>query len=118
LKEEYIQVTTTTASKEDAQRIARALVERRLAACVQVIGPIESTYWWKGKIESAQEWLCVAKTRARFYKRVEKAIKEMHPYEVPEIVAVEIREGSEEYLRWVHEELRLDRRGGGGGAAV
>jgi periplasmic divalent cation tolerance protein len=101
---EYIQVSTTTEKREDANRVARTLVEKRLAACVQVIGPIKSTYWWEGKIEEADEWLCLMKTRRDLYRQVEKTLKAIHPYEVPEIIAVPLAEGIEAYLRWIEEE--------------
>jgi len=101
----YIQVFTTTATKPDAQTIARTVVERRLAACAQVIGPITSTYWWQGKIESAEEWLCVIKSRQDLYERLEQAIREVHPYEVPEILAVPVVEGSRDYLAWLDHQL-------------
>ena len=99
--EEYIQVTTTCEKKEDAERIARLLVEKELAACVQIVGPILSVYRWEGRIEEAQEWLCLAKTRKRLYPDLEKAILEVHPYDTPEIVAVPITAGSEKYLKWL-----------------
>jgi periplasmic divalent cation tolerance protein len=98
---EYNQVSTATPTRHDADRIAKAVVERKLAACAQVIGPIASTYWWKGKIEVAQEWLCIIKTRRGRYRQLETAIKELHPYETPEIVAVPIVSGSKEYLSWI-----------------
>ncbi|MBI2909145.1 MAG: divalent-cation tolerance protein CutA [Chloroflexi bacterium] len=101
---DFLQISTTTEKKEDAERIARVLVERRLAACVQIIGPIDTTYWWKGKVERNPEWLCLIKTRGDLYAEVERTIKEMHPYEVPEIVAVPIVEGLREYLEWVSKE--------------
>jgi len=102
----FIQVVTTMDRKEDAERIARALVEDRLAACVQLIGPVRSTYWWKGRVETAEEWQCWAKTEAGFYEEVEKAIRAIHPYELPEIVAMPILRGSPEYLEWLRGELR------------
>jgi len=102
---DYIQVVTTTARQEDAQTIARALVEERLAACVQVLGPVSSTYRWKGQIETGQEWQCWAKSRRELYQRIEEAIRRLHPYEVPEILAVEILAGSRGYLAWVDEAL-------------
>lgn len=102
----FIQVSTTTEKKEDAERIARALVERRLAACVQIIGPIASTYWWKGNIARNPEWLCLIKSRQELYPALEKAIKEMHPYETPEIIALPIIAGSVEYLDWLGKETR------------
>jgi periplasmic divalent cation tolerance protein len=104
---DYIQVVTTTGRKEDAETIARALVEGRLAACVQVLGPITSTYRWKGKIETSQEWQCWAKSRRQLYQQIEGAIRRLHPYEVPEILAVEIFAGSRDYLTWLDEEVAL-----------
>lgn len=100
----YIQISTTTETKEQAQKIAKYLVEQKLAACVQISGPIESTYRWKGKVETAQEWLCQIKTRTSLFKKVEAAIKKLHPYETPEIIAVPIIKGSKEYLNWLDDE--------------
>jgi periplasmic divalent cation tolerance protein len=103
---EYIQVVTTTEEEQDAQVIARALVEERLAACVQVLGPITSTYRWEGKIETSREWQCWAKSRRELYEQIEQTIRRLHPYEVPEILAVEILAGSQGYLAWLDEQLR------------
>lgn len=100
---EFLTVLTAMDKKSDADGLARMLVERRLAGCVQVLGPMESTYRWKGKVETAQEWLCVIKCRAAGYQAVEKAIKEVHPYETPEIIALPIVKGSREYLGWLGE---------------
>ncbi len=102
---DYLQIITTTATEADAQKIAAALVERRLAACVQISGPIRSTYRWRGKVEIAQEWQCTAKTRGECYGKVEEAIKGLHPYEVPEILAVPILAASQEYLRWIDRQV-------------
>ena len=102
---DYIQVLTTTEHEEDARRIARTLVEARLAACVQVVGPITSTYRWKGSIETSREWQCAAKSRADLFARLEEAIRGVHPYEVPEILAVPITAGSRAYLEWLDAEL-------------
>ena len=103
--EGFIQVTTTTEKKEDAERIARSLVETRLAACVQIVGPIESIYRWKGRIETTGEWLCLIKSRRDKYGAVEETIRSLHPYEVPEIVAVPFTAGSRDYLGWLRDEL-------------
>jgi periplasmic divalent cation tolerance protein len=100
-----IQVTTAAGSQEEARRIARGLVERRLAACVHVLGPIESLYHWEGRIEQSQEWLCVAKTSLDRYAQVEAAIRELHSYQVPEILAVPVVAGSRAYLDWLEAEL-------------
>ncbi len=102
---EFIQVMTTTASEDDARKIAGALVEERLAACVQVVGPIASTYRWRGAVERAQEYLCLVKTRAEAYGRVEERIRQLHPYEVPEIVALPITAASAAYLAWIDSEV-------------
>ncbi len=102
----FIQVSTTTENKEDAQRIVRYLVEQKLAACVQITGPIESTYRWKGKVETASEWLCLIKTRDDLFEKVQDAIKNLHPYETPEIIALPVIKGSKEYLKWLNDELK------------
>jgi periplasmic divalent cation tolerance protein len=101
-----IQVVTTAERREDAERIARTLVEERLAACVQVLGPITSTYWWGGKIETTQEWQCWAKSRLNLYGQIEQAIRRIHPYDVPEILALPILEGSPDYLAWLDGEVK------------
>ncbi len=101
---EFIQVSTTASSRDEAERIAAALLEGRLAACVQILGPMQSRYWWKGSLESAEEWLCLIKTAEASYADVEKMIRATHSYEVPEIVAVPIVKGSAAYLDWVREE--------------
>jgi len=102
---EILQVITTTAIQADALMIAHAIVEQRLAACAQVIGPITSTYWWQGKVETAEEWLCIVKSRQDLYPALEKAIRQVHPYEVPEILAVSVVQGSKNYLEWMDREL-------------
>jgi periplasmic divalent cation tolerance protein len=101
---DFIQMTTTVSTKEEAAKIAAALLEQRLAACVQVVGPIESRYWWKGAIEQSAEWLCIIKTLRVKFAAVEAAIRSNHSYEVPEIVACPIEIGSEPYLQWLRRE--------------
>lgn len=101
----YIQVMTATETKEEAQIIARHLVEEKLAACVQITCAIESTYRWQGKIETAREYLCLIKTCADLFPAVEAAVKKMHSYETPEIIAVPIVNASESYIRWLSESL-------------
>lgn len=103
---EYIVVLTTTEKKKDAERIAESLVEKKLAACVQVLGPINSVYKWKGKIEKAEEWLCLIKSRKSIYSEIEKAIRLIHPYEVPEIIALPVVAGSADFLSWLGEETK------------
>jgi periplasmic divalent cation tolerance protein len=103
---DYVQVLTTVSSEEEAERIATDLLERRLAACVQVVGPILSRYRWQGKLEQAREWQCLAKTEAGLYDEVEAAILEAHSYDEPEVIATPILAGSPGYLAWVSESLR------------
>ncbi|MDY6985754.1 MAG: divalent-cation tolerance protein CutA [Candidatus Thermoplasmatota archaeon] len=104
--EEYIQVITTVGSKRDAERIANVLVEKHLAGCVQISGPIESIYWWEGRVERTEEWLCVIKSENSIYGEVERAIKKNHPYEIPEILAISVIEGNKDYLEWLSKELK------------
>ena len=103
---QYIQVFTTTEKKEDTEKITKIILERRLAACVQILGPITSKYWWKGKIETTEEWVCIIKSRKNLYKELEQAIKEIHAYENPEIIALPIETGRKEYLNWLNKELK------------
>jgi len=106
---EYLQVITTTPDKEAATRIAQESVEARLAACAQVLGPIQSTYWWEGSIESAQEWLCIMKTKKSLYTELEAAICQMHTYEVAEILAMPVVDGNADYLAWLGSELKREK---------
>lgn len=94
-------VLTTVADDEAAERIARALVEERLAACVNVLPAMQSIYRWKGSIESATERLLVIKTRTADYAAVERRIRALHPYELPEVIAVPIVAGLPAYLAWL-----------------
>ena len=103
---DYIQVTSAAGSEEEAEQISAELIERRLAACVQVIGPISSRYRWQGKVEREREWLCLAKTEASRYDELEAAIRELHSYDEPEIVATPILAGSAGYLAWLSESLQ------------
>jgi periplasmic divalent cation tolerance protein len=103
---EYIQVTMTVEKREDAERIGREAVENRLAACVQIVGPISSIYWWKGKVEESGEWLCLLKTRKDLFEPLTQKLRSLHPYEVPEIVAVPIIAGNPDYLRWIDQEAK------------
>lgn len=102
--ETAVQMVTTTEKREDAEKIAGLLVQKRLAACVQIVGPILSIYRWKQNVESAQEWQCLIKTREELCADVEAAVKACHPYETPEIIALPIIAGSAEYLSWLREQ--------------
>ena len=103
---EYIQVVTTTSSAEEARKIADALVQRRLAACVQIVGPVTSVYRWEGKVETATEWQCLVKSRRDLLERLIDAIQGLHSYQVPEILALPVLGGSAAYLGWLDAETR------------
>lgn len=98
-------VSTTVASKALADRIARQMVTERLAACAQVQGPIRSTFHWQGRIEQATEWYCHLKTTSRQVDVLAARIAELHPYEVPEIIAVPVVAGHTPYLSWIKREV-------------
>jgi periplasmic divalent cation tolerance protein len=101
MPDRYLMAMTTTDAREVAERLARDLVERRLAACVQVVGPISSTYRWRGTVETAQEWLCLIKTTGARFDALAGWVETNHPYETPELTAVPIENGGPGYLAWV-----------------
>lgn len=103
---EYLQVFTTTQKKDEAEKIAKTLLERRLAGCVQIIGPIFSRFWWNGNLETSDEWLCIIKSKKTLYKELEHTIKSLHKYEIPEIIALHIDDGNLDYLEWLKEVLK------------
>ena len=98
-------VLTTAGSAEEARKIAGSLVERQLAACVNIVERIESIYRWHGKVESAQEWLLLIKTTAEKFAAVRDAITELHSYDLPECIAINVEDGSEAYLRWIDDSI-------------
>jgi periplasmic divalent cation tolerance protein len=101
--DETLLVITNLPNREAALGLARELVERRLAACVNVLAECTSIYRWRGEIETAQEVTVLVKSRSALYEELEAAINELHPYEVPEIIAVPVVRGLAEYLAWVGE---------------
>lgn len=101
----FLLVITTTDQKETAERIAKTVVQERLAACVQIVPKITSYYWWEGKVECAQELLIFMKTTKEKYQILENRTKELHNYTVPEIIALPIKEGLKDYLDWIVENL-------------
>jgi periplasmic divalent cation tolerance protein len=105
---EFIVVYVTVGSAEEAERLAQALVEERLAACVNRVGPIQSVYRWHGKVERSEEELLIIKTAANLYSRLETRVRELHSYSVPELIALPIIDGSAGYLRWLSEQLSGD----------
>jgi periplasmic divalent cation tolerance protein len=98
---EYLLVISTVPSKEEASRIARKIVEERLAACGTVSSAVRSFYWWQERVSDDQEFMLFLKTKASLFPKLEERIKSLHSYEVPEIIALPIYAGSEEYLNWI-----------------
>jgi len=101
-------VLSTAGSEEEARKIARYLVERQLAACVNLVPRMESVYRWQGRIESSQEWLMLIKTSADQFPAVRDTLRELHSYELPECIAISIEDGSWEYLDWLGDSLGGD----------
>jgi periplasmic divalent cation tolerance protein len=99
-------VLTTCGSQEEARRVAHNLVERRLAACVNIIPQIESVYRWQGEVETATEWLLLIKTAEPLFERLRDALLELHSYDVPECIEVGIEDGSTAYLEWIAESVK------------
>ena len=103
--DEYLQVLTTASSPDEAARVSDELLTQRLAACIQVVGPIRSRYWWEGSLEDAEEWLLICKTRAERFDEVAEAIRTAHSYDVPEVKAFGVEAGSADYLAWLGREV-------------
>ena len=101
-----IVVFITIDSQENAQKIASKLLSERKAACVNIIPAVESQYWWQGKIENADELMLVVKTRASLMDELVALVKSIHPYSIPEIIALPIIGGNEDYLQWIEKETR------------
>jgi len=102
----HIVIFITAAGRKEAAVIADNLLKARLVACVNTVPKITSRYWWKGKIERAAECLLIAKTEKRLFKAVEKKVKSIHSYTVPEIIAVPIEAGNPDYLKWISESVK------------
>jgi len=101
---DYILVFITVPSEKEGEKIASALVKERLAACVNLIGGMKSTFRWKGQVSTEMEVLLMAKTKDKLFKKLKKRVLELHSYEVPEIVALPILAGFENYLNWIKKE--------------
>jgi periplasmic divalent cation tolerance protein len=98
------QVSVAVPGEDEAKRISESVLEARLAACVQVIGPVHSRYWWQGEIQTSLEWLCLIKTRQSLMDELVTAIHELHSYDTPEILTVPITGGDPAYLSWMERE--------------
>lgn len=99
----YGVVFITAKDSAEAEKIARGLLEKKLAACCNIVKDVRSLYWWQGKIEDSPETLLVIKSRRELFRELVAAVKALHSYSVPEIVMLPIVEGSEDYLRWLDE---------------
>ena len=97
----YIVVLITTGSEEEANKIAELLINQRKAACVNIVPVIDSLFWWQGKLDSAKESLLIVKARLSDLKEINESVKKAHSYEVPEIIALPIIGGNEDYLKWL-----------------
>ena len=99
----HIVVLITAKDKAEAEKIAQGLISQKLAACCNIVASINSVYWWQGKVEDSPEALIIVKTQQKLFKELVQKVKELHSYTVPEIIALPIVEGSEDYLRWIDE---------------
>jgi periplasmic divalent cation tolerance protein len=99
----YCIVFVTCPNDKKAEKIANVLLKKKLVACVNITPKIKSLYWWENKIEKSNEVLMIIKTKSKLFKKVEKEIKKIHPYEVPEIISIKIEKGLKKYLNWVKE---------------
>jgi len=106
LKTPYIVVLVTTANREEAEKILDILLEARLVACGNILSEVASVFRWAGKIEKAEECLVLLKSRKDLFERIAEVVKKLHSYEVPEIIAFEIADGSEAYLNWLENSLK------------
>jgi periplasmic divalent cation tolerance protein len=99
------QVTTTLPDRVSADKLAEILVAERLAACAQVLGPVSSTYRWEGRLEHSEEWYCTLKTTEQRLPALQKRVRELHPYQTPELIVVPISGGDAHYLDWLRTEV-------------
>jgi periplasmic divalent cation tolerance protein len=110
----YIQVMTTLDDSAAAESLAAEILRRKLAGCIQII-PCRSMYRWQGRVEKESEHLCIMKSTRSLFPKLEEAIRELHPYDVPEILATDVTAGSDEYLRWLDGEVAAGPASEGGG---
>ena len=104
----YLVVIMTTSTKREATKIIQCLLEERLIACANIIGPVSSLFWWKDKIDEATEFLVLMKSSRKLFDKLSKRVKEIHSYEVPEVLALPILKGLPSYLSWLEANLRSE----------
>jgi len=105
-KEKYIVVYVTAKDVSEGRKVAKAVLEKRLAACVNIMNGVESHFWWDGKLDQAQEVLLIMKTRKAAFFKLVKAVKAAHSYSVPEIIALPLAAGDKKYLDWIRKETK------------
>jgi len=102
----YVVLLITTATVEEAQRISKVLLEQRKIACVNIVPKVSSLFWWQGKLDSAEESLLIVKTKASLLNEIVPLVKEIHSYDIPELIALPIIGGNQDYLEWIRKEVR------------
>lgn len=105
MEKNTIIVFVTASNKEEAERIAKVLLENKLIACANIIGPVHSMFWWLGNIDAAQEYLIIMKTRRDLFERICEKVKALHSYQIPEVIATPIIDGLKQYMKWLDESL-------------
>jgi periplasmic divalent cation tolerance protein len=109
MENSYVVVLVTTSSKPEAEKIAKHLLEEKLIACANILGPVASHFHWEGKVEAAEEFLVLMKSRQDLFEQVAEAVGKLHSYEVPEVLAVPVVAGSRAYLGWLAGSLKLPK---------
>jgi len=106
LENSYVVVMVTTSNKEEAEKIAHCLLDEKLVACANIFGPVLSLFWWSGKVERADEYVLLMKSRLDLFEKLSETVRALHSYEVPEIIALPIVKGSKAYMEWLDSCLR------------
>lgn len=101
MEDNYIIILVTTTNKEEAEKISKALLNEKLVACVNIIGPVSSFFWWQEKIENAEEYMLIMKSHSKLFEKLSEKVKALHSYEVPEIIALPIIKGHKAYVEWL-----------------
>lgn len=102
----FIIILVTTKDVSEAEKIGRALVDQKLVACANILPGVKSFFWWEGRVDTSDEALLILKTKKSLFKKVEKAVKSLHSYATPEVIALPIGQGSKEYLKWIEESVK------------
>jgi periplasmic divalent cation tolerance protein len=108
MEKTHIIVLVTAPSKEEAEKIAHSLLNERLIACANIIGPVHSLFWWQDKIDKAQEHIILMKTRKDLFSKLSEKVKSLHSYQIPEIIAMPIVEGFKPYMEWLESSLKIN----------